>query len=163
MPKYRIHGADGDTGENKEIVISAETIQDAESIASGRNLMVAKMVEIESDPPVIVEQPQPVPIKRHHQEVNPPQKFKSGKPECPLCGGLMKKKTVSQGNFLGIIWALILFCFGALVALFLWWTVIGLIVGLLMCLYALFSGGKRKKVLKCKGCGYAVDRTQGWL
>jgi hypothetical protein len=74
---------------------------------------------------------------------------------CPHCGGRMKKKSV--GNLTGMIWALILICIGLVVTIAFWWTGVALIAGPLICLYGVTRGGKR--VLKCRGCGYYVQRA----
>lgn len=67
----------------------------------------------------------------------------------------MKRRSV--GNFTGMIWALILICIGVGVTIAFWWTGIALIAGPLIVLYGLTRGGKR--VLKCGGCGYFVQRA----
>jgi hypothetical protein len=76
-----------------------------------------------------------------------------GQAMCPHCGGKMKKKSV--GNLTGMIWALILICLG--VAVFFMIPVIGWVGGPLIGIYGLTRGGKR--VLKCRGCGYYVQRA----
>ena len=79
-------------------------------------------------------------------------------PRCNLCGGIMIKKTVSSGNVSGIALALLVLAAG----LFLTFGGVfcgGPIIGIPLCILALFMGGKRKKVLKCKKCGHTVDRT----
>jgi DNA-directed RNA polymerase subunit RPC12/RpoP len=73
--------------------------------------------------------------------------------ECPQCGGVMKRKTISEGNFKGLLLALVLL--GAGIALSL--TGIGALVGIPLILFALFTGGKRKKGWKCKNCGYFFE------
>jgi len=78
---------------------------------------------------------------------------------CPQCGGVMKKATLSSGNCLGILVALIVLFSGLFVTVFLFWTIIGPIIGILIMLAALFMGGKRRRVWKCKQCGYVFDRA----
>jgi len=77
--------------------------------------------------------------------------------KCPLCGGPMNKKTISSGNFGGIILALIVFFIGF--ALIFVLPIIGVIVGPLVMLAALFMGGKRRSVWKCSNCGHVLDRA----
>jgi hypothetical protein len=72
---------------------------------------------------------------------------------CPHCGGKMKKKSV--GNLTGMIWALILICIGVVV--FFAIPVLGWVAGPLIGIYGMTRGGKR--VLKCRGCGYFVQRA----
>jgi len=71
----------------------------------------------------------------------------------------MKKVTLSSGNCLGILLALIVFFAGLFIAVAFILTIIGPIIGVLMMLAALFMGGKRRKVWKCKNCGYVFDRA----
>jgi len=73
--------------------------------------------------------------------------------ECKQCSGEMKKETISEGNFRGILFALILLGTGIVITL----TGIGAIIGVPLILLALFTGGKRKKVWKCKSCGYFFE------
>lgn len=47
MPKFKIYGARGDTGEEVTATITADTLSDAESVASGRGIMVSRVVEVE--------------------------------------------------------------------------------------------------------------------
>lgn len=76
--------------------------------------------------------------------------------ECKQCGGVMKKKVISTGNFKGILLALIVLIIGvALLFIF----PIGTIIGLLLIIVALGMGGKRRKVWKCKNCGYIFERA----
>lgn len=81
----------------------------------------------------------------------------SGLPRCQTCGGSMKKKTISSGNCAGLLLALVVFCVG--VAITVAFMPFGLIVGPLLCLFALFMGGKRSKVWKCVKCGSIVNRA----
>lgn len=74
--------------------------------------------------------------------------------KCQQCGGSMLKKTKSSGNALGIALALIVFVVGVLLCL----TVIGAIIGIPLCILALFIGGKRSKVWQCRQCGYVIPR-----
>ena len=111
-------------------------------------------------------------LKNHHKSKNGeiPQMAKKSPPvrvidttrvsqsRCNLCGDLMIKKTVSSGNVSGIALALLVFATG----LFL--TISGafcggFLVGIPLCILALFMGGKRQKVLRCKSCGHTVNRS----
>ena len=76
---------------------------------------------------------------------------------CQLCGGEMQAKTISSGNCLGIITALIVLVIG--VALILLIPVLGWIVGGLMVIAALFMGGKRQKVWQCHKCKGHILRS----
>jgi len=80
-----------------------------------------------------------------------------GVPTCQQCGGTMKKTRISSGNCAGITLALVVLCIG-LVVTFAFFP-FGLLVGPLMCLFALFMGGKRSKVWKCVKCGSIVNRA----
>jgi hypothetical protein len=79
------------------------------------------------------------------------------RPQCRQCGGEMGKKTLSQGNFIGILLALIVFIIG--VALTITIPILGWVIGPLLCLVSLGMGGKRRKVWKCGDCGYIFDRA----
>jgi hypothetical protein len=73
---------------------------------------------------------------------------------CQQCGGVMIRKTLSSGNCLGLCIALVMFAAGV----WLCFTGIGIIIGIPLCLAALFIGGKRKKVWRCKACKSVIDR-----
>ena len=66
----------------------------------------------------------------------------------------MKKAVQSSGNCLGIAIALVLIAIGIVLC----FTVIGAIIGVPLMICALFVGGKRKKVWKCRKCGYLFER-----
>jgi len=84
----------------------------------------------------------------------------AGLPKCQQCGGAMKKKTISSGNCVGLLLALIVFSVGvAFVLSSLASGPFGLLIGLLLCGLALFMGGKRSKVWKCVKCGTIVNRA----
>jgi ssDNA-binding Zn-finger/Zn-ribbon topoisomerase 1 len=76
---------------------------------------------------------------------------------CQQCGGDMVKRTISSGNCSGIIMALIVLAVG--VVLIVTIPILGWIIGALLCLLALFMGGKRRKVWQCEDCGYLFDRA----
>lgn len=78
---------------------------------------------------------------------------------CPQCKGSMKKTTLSSGNCSGILLALIVLFAGLFITIFFFWTIIGAVIGILMMLAALFMGGKKRKVWRCKNCGYVFDRA----
>ena len=79
-----------------------------------------------------------------------------GMPTCHQCGGSMTKTVVSSGNCSGLVLALIAFCVGILIFFAL--PIIGWVLGPIICLGALFMGGKRSKVWKCIECGSIVNR-----
>lgn len=81
----------------------------------------------------------------------------TGKPRCQQCGGDMRKTVISSGNCAGIIVALLVFCAGILIAALL--GPFGWIIGPIVCIGALFLGGKRSKVWKCVKCGSIVSRA----
>jgi hypothetical protein len=66
----------------------------------------------------------------------------------------MKKSVQSSGNCLGIAIALILIAIG----ISLCFTGIGAILGIPIVFCALFVGGRRRKVWKCRSCGYVFER-----
>lgn len=76
--------------------------------------------------------------------------------ECKQCGGVMRKDTITSGNFTGILFGLILIIVGVVV--FIAFPVVGWILGPLIALVGLFQGGKRRKVWKCRECSTVVDR-----
>ena len=69
--------------------------------------------------------------------------------KCKECGATLERKTVSSGNATGIAVALIVFAIGV----FLCTTCVGAIIGIPMCICALFMGGKRTKIWYCPECG----------
>ena len=79
-------------------------------------------------------------------------------PYCNLCGGLMINKTVSSGNVSGLASALIVLTIGLLLT-FGGAFCGGFLIGIPLCILALFMGGKRKKILRCEKCGHTVNRT----
>ena len=79
-----------------------------------------------------------------------------GGPKCQLCGGRMVRKVKSSGNCLGIALALIIFVVG--IVIFFMIPVIGWVIGPLICLCALFIGGKRSKVWQCVRCKAVAAR-----
>jgi ribosomal protein L37AE/L43A len=91
----------------------------------------------------------------------PPQSIQTkqapGIPTCQQCGGVMKKTVISSGNCTGIVVALIVFCGGIVIAVAI--PVIGWVIGPIICIGALFMGGKRSKVWKCTKCGSVVNRA----
>lgn len=91
------------------------------------------------------------------QSIRPQSKPNPGNPICQQCGGQMKKDVVSSGNCAGIVLALIAFCAGILIACLI--PVVGWVLGPLICIGALFMGGKRSKVWKCTACGTIVNRA----
>lgn len=82
---------------------------------------------------------------------------KSGQPACQQCGASMTKTVVSSGNCAGVVVALIVFCVGIAIAILI--PVVGWILGPIICIGALFMGGKRSKVWKCTKCGSVVNRA----
>lgn len=77
---------------------------------------------------------------------------------CEHCGGPMRKTVISSGNCRGLLLALIMLLAGVAVIVFFAWTIIGLVIGALMMIAALFMGGTRQKVWKCRNCGYVFNR-----
>ena len=85
-------------------------------------------------------------------------RIKDGIPHCQLCGSTMNKRTISKVNAAGIAAALLCFAAGV------WITVAGFFcggpfVGIPLCICALFMGGKRQRVWKCRNCGAAAERA----
>jgi hypothetical protein len=85
-----------------------------------------------------------------------PVTTKSGAPACQQCGKEMRKTALSSGNCSGLAVALLVFCAGVLVFFII--PFIGWVAGPIICILALFMGGKKRKVWKCRGCGSVVDR-----
>lgn len=48
MARFKVYGADAETGADVERVITADSIEDAEAVASSRGILIARMVELES-------------------------------------------------------------------------------------------------------------------
>ena len=69
----------------------------------------------------------------------------------------MRKSIISSGNCAGLIVALLVFCAGVLIAAVL--GPFGWVIGTIICVGALFLGGKRSKVWKCANCGSVVSRA----
>jgi hypothetical protein len=66
----------------------------------------------------------------------------------------MKRTVKSSGNCLGIAIALVLIVVGIAISL----TGIGAIIGIPICICALFIGGKRSKVWQCRRCRAIIAR-----
>jgi hypothetical protein len=75
---------------------------------------------------------------------------------CQQCGGAMRRKKISEGNCSGLAIAMIAFCIG--VGLF-FIPVLGWVFGPLVCVCALFMGGRKRRVWKCKKCGSVIERA----
>ena len=80
-----------------------------------------------------------------------------GLPQCQQCGGAMQMTAISSGNCAGIVVALI--CLAAGIFIFFAIPVIGWVIGPVICVGALFMGGKKSKVWKCRACGSVVPRA----
>ena len=74
---------------------------------------------------------------------------------CHLCGAPMKKKTVGRSLVVAVFFGLCFIVIGALLCL----TGIGALIGIPLIILGLFSGSRRKKILKCTSCGFAADRA----
>lgn len=76
-------------------------------------------------------------------------------PKCQYCGAPMKKTNAVERSFLtAMFWGLSMIIFGIILC----FTVAGAIFGIPLIFIGLFYGSKKKKVLKCTGCGALVDR-----
>lgn len=75
--------------------------------------------------------------------------------ECRACNGIMVRSTISTGNATGIALGLVLFAIGVVLC----FTIVGAIVGIPLCILALFMGGKRQKVWKCRNCKAIISRA----
>jgi hypothetical protein len=84
-----------------------------------------------------------------------------GFPICQACGGAMMKKTLSSGNCAGLMLALLLLVVGFVILLAI--PIVGWVVGPLLMLLALFMGGKRQKVWRCRSCKGIVPRVYLWI
>ncbi len=76
-------------------------------------------------------------------------------PICKLCGGEMKKSSESKSTGIGclliIVGIILLFIFP-----------IGTIIGVLLILWGLHHGSKRRGLWVCKKCGHQVERKINW-
>lgn len=77
---------------------------------------------------------------------------------CQQCGGDMLQTNHSSGNFTGILKAMIIFFLGLFVLFAFFWTLIGIIIGVLLMIMSLGMGGNREKIWKCQNCGYYFKR-----
>jgi hypothetical protein len=68
----------------------------------------------------------------------------------------MKKTIVTNGSYVGILFAIVVFLVGASLLILI---PIGTIIGVLLMLMSLGMGGKRRKVWKCRKCGYIFERA----
>lgn len=75
--------------------------------------------------------------------------------KCHLCGSSLVKTTISKGNASGIALALVVLFIGILILLTGW----GAIIGIPLCICALFMGGRRIKVLRCPKCGATTEAS----
>jgi hypothetical protein len=73
---------------------------------------------------------------------------------CGVCGGTMKKTSMGRGNIVGLLAAL--FFVGIGVALC--FTGIGALIGIPLIIIGLFTGGKKRKVWRCRQCRAIVER-----
>lgn len=73
-------------------------------------------------------------------------------PKCQLCQTVMVRKTVSNENAANTAAALIVMAIGIAICC----TGIGAILGVPICICALFIGGGKKKFLVCPSCGMKV-------
>lgn len=82
---------------------------------------------------------------------------------CPRCAASMVRGSHSSGNAAGIAGALLVFCAGVIVFFII--PLLGWVIGPILCLLALFMGGKTTKVWKCKPCGYmtAIDAPTAYV
>ena len=75
-------------------------------------------------------------------------------PTCKLCGGVMKpsKEAKSQGScLLALVGVVILFFFP-----------IGTVIGIILILYSLNLGSRKRGLWVCKNCGHQVERKIKW-
>lgn len=73
--------------------------------------------------------------------------------KCPQCQSDMRRHTFSEGNYKVVLGLFVL----ALGVALLWFFPIGTILGIIIILYALSMGGKRRKGWRCTACGYFFD------
>ena len=84
------------------------------------------------------------------------KKVDSINPACKLCGSEMRKS--SEGSSRGIG------CLLFLIAIFLLFLFpFGTIIGVLLILYSLHLGSKRRGLWVCKKCGHQVERKIRWF
>jgi len=76
---------------------------------------------------------------------------------CKQCGGEMKKTSKSESSMAVQLFGVIVFILG-LASIFLLFP-LGIVIGPLMMLCALFMGHKKRKVWKCMQCGYFFERA----
>ncbi|MFW6336657.1 MAG: hypothetical protein ACOC3G_05985 [Phycisphaeraceae bacterium] len=169
LNRYHFRAADQDTGDETDVVIEADSRNTARRYLSEQGFFEASLVKVEPVGSAVVEAapPPPAPAASGPPASQPgdvtmatAQIRRSGVTVCPMCAAekSFRKKVKSEGNALGILIALAFFMTGFLLLIFLWWTIIGAIVGAVMMIVSLFMGGKRRKVMRCKNCGYTYDR-----
>lgn len=72
---------------------------------------------------------------------------------CPHCQGKMHKTKKGEHNIGVQILGVIVFIVGLVIC----FTGIGAIFGIPLMIASLFMGYKKRKVMKCEGCGYFYD------
>jgi len=118
MPKFRIYGADEKTGEDTNILVNADTPDDAIAIARGRGIFTSRCVEIEYVQPPLPAKPT---NKPPHKPTRRARGWGRGKEKyCPNCEQIVTPKMETQQAagclvfLLSIIVGLITFPFGLL-------------------------------------------------
>ena len=142
MAKFKVYGVNAETGIDTDFIVTADSVVDAESIASGRGVFVSSVETMPPLPPL-----PPMSFALHNIAMN-------RMAVCPLCGGGMLQKTKSSGNAAGIALALIVLIIGIVLTATCW----GSIIGIPLCVCALFMGGTRTKVLQCVNCRHILRR-----
>ena len=77
-------------------------------------------------------------------------------PRCPLCGGFCHRTTIGRSSLVAITMGL--FLIGCGVVVFVLIPVVGWVIGTVLIVVGLLSGGKRRKVMRCKSCKTIVGQ-----
>jgi len=79
----------------------------------------------------------------------------SKNPVCKVCGGGMKKSSESKSTGMG--------CILIIISLFLLaFFPVGTIIGILLLIWGLHQGSKRRGLWVCKKCGSQIERKINW-
>lgn len=169
MPRFKIYGADSRTAKDTSITITANTPDEAESIAVNRGLFVSRVIEVEVVERVV--QPQQVPAYQ------PPIPKRKGIATCKVCDSgimipmrvyIMSQPVVAIGYIILIPFIMIMF---GVVVTFLMSLKGGLTTGYSITVYTYgtlfaltFVGSllgwlliMKKKILRCNKCGAIVN------
>ncbi len=89
----------------------------------------------------MVKRAKPRPVSPPDQITNPPR--------CPHCGGVLRQGVTGRSNVEGIARGLVLVAVGIVLLVI---PIVGWLIGSILIVVGLMSGGKTKKVIMCSAC-----------